>query len=159
MGESWSCKYWHCCQKKCSSNHGFAQTLLKVPLNAYSFCIYKATHDYLQHSQFAGLDLDITVLCSLEATEQLLITKRSTAKLLQTEQVPVTRTLTMLCLRILCTTGVNTSITTMDRGRSRQCCNEQQVICWAAEITKMGHLQLHTPRMDYPMVNKIQGLN
>lgn len=29
--------------------------------------------------------------------------------------------LTMLCFRILWTTGVNTSMTTMDRGRSRQC--------------------------------------
>ncbi len=29
---------------------------------------------------------------------------------------------TMLCLRILWTTGVNTSITTIDRGRSLQCC-------------------------------------
>lgn len=31
----------------------------------------------------------------------------------------------MLCLRILWTTGVKTSITTMERGRSRQCCNKQ----------------------------------
>lgn len=34
--------------------------------------------------------------------------------------------LTMLCLRILWTTGVNTSITTIDRGRSRQCCDTQK---------------------------------
>lgn len=34
--------------------------------------------------------------------------------------------LTMLCLRILWTTGVNTSITTIDRGRSRQCCDTQE---------------------------------
>jgi len=84
--------------------------------------------NYMQHSQCRGLDLDTTVLCALQATEQLLITKGITVKLLQTDQALVTHALTMLCLRILCTTGVNTSITTMDRGRSRQCCNEQQVI-------------------------------
>lgn len=39
-------------------------------------------------------------------------------------EVQSTRTLTMLCLRILWTTGVNTSITTIDRGRSRQCCRQ-----------------------------------
>lgn len=37
--------------------------------------------------------------------------------------------LTMLCLRILWTTGVKTSITTIERGRSRQCCNTQR---WAS---------------------------
>lgn len=34
--------------------------------------------------------------------------------------------LTMLCLRILWTTGVNTSITTIDRGLSRQCCDTKK---------------------------------
>ena len=34
--------------------------------------------------------------------------------------------LTMLCLRILWTTGVNTSMTTMDRGRSLQCWGDRR---------------------------------
>ena len=35
-------------------------------------------------------------------------------------------TLTMLCLSILWTTGVKTSITTIDRGLWRQCCTETE---------------------------------
>lgn len=36
----------------------------------------------------------------------------------------------MLCLRILWTTGVNTSMTTMDRGRSLQCWGDRRT--WLA---------------------------
>lgn len=113
----------------------------------------------MQQSQFGGLDSDVAVLRSLPAMERLPITKGPSVELLQSDQVPFPSTLTMLCLRILCTTGVNTSITTMDRGRSRQCCNEQRGILWAAESTKMGLLSLRTPCMDYPKISKTQGLH
>lgn len=39
---------------------------------------------------------------------------------------PESGQLTMLCLRILWTTGVNTSMTTIDRGRSLQCCGQRR---------------------------------
>lgn len=94
---------------------------------------YEAIRDYMPHSHWGGVIFGVTLLRAFWTKQQLLITQDVTVRLLWLAQVPVKHALTMLCLRIRCTTGVNTSITTIDRGRSRQCCKEQ-VIEWAAEL-------------------------